>query len=301
MNAVSPISAAVNPLASRAMLAHVTVSQWSARKLDKGATAETNERHGASADAGRFNKALIAREALATIQSAAGAARTLHYAMTLPWLDDGARILPAAAYQAYSEKMRVHRVEFESAVDSFTSGYDSFVEASRKRLGTMFKAEDYPTAAEIRAKFAFGVRILPMPDASDFRVVLADSQAADIRAEIETAQRSALDNAMRDAWGRLTNVVGAMAGKLADYKPASTTQRAEGVFRDSLVENVKEMVEILPAFNLTGDAFMSDVVERMRRQLCAHTADTLRQDAKARNETAAAAAAIMADVAQYLA
>ena len=138
-----------NILASRAMLSAVTIRQWTARKLDKQITAEVADRHGAGADAGRYNKALIARDALAAIVTAANAARTEHYARTFPWLDDGARVLPAAGYLAYSETMRGLRSDFELAVELFLASYPSFVDDARQRLNGMFNESDYPSASEI--------------------------------------------------------------------------------------------------------------------------------------------------------
>ena len=64
-----------NVLSSKAMLAGLNITQWAARKVDKKVTRETNDAHGAAHDAGRYNKALIAKEALAAIVAAANAAR----------------------------------------------------------------------------------------------------------------------------------------------------------------------------------------------------------------------------------
>lgn len=306
MTAHAPLSAlqvspAANPLATRAMLSGLRIQQWSARKLDRKATAETNTRAGASSDAGRFNKALLSGEALGRIVTAANAARGAHYDRTLPWLDDGARILPAAAYATYSETMRRIRHDFEGAVEEFISGYPTFVEAARVRLGTMFDANDYPDVSEIRARFTFNVRVLPMPDASDFRVELATSQAEEIRAEIQATQKAALEGAMADAWRRISETVGRMAERLSAYKPATVTAKGENAFRDSLVVNVRELVAVLPAFNLTADPILADIIARMERDLCGADADRLRSDTAARKETAAAAAAILADVSAYMA
>lgn len=301
MNAHTPQPAG-SLLASRAMLTGLTIRQWSARKLDRKVTDEVNASHGAHVDAGRYNKALIAKEALGAIIAAATAARTLHYSRTLPWLDDGARILPAAAYASYSDSMRRLRVDFESAVDAFAAQYDSFVDDARVRLNGMFRDDDYPTAAEIRSKFGFAVRVLPMPDASDFRAQISDNQAATIRSEIEESTRVALQVAMGDAWQRVTECVSRMVERLNAYKPqAAKGLRAEGIFRDSLVENVRDLVEILPGFNLTGDAFLAQTIARMETDLCSHSADDLRDDAALRRDTAKAAEEILASVSQYLA
>ena len=91
----SSIMTTNNVLSTRAMLSGLTIRQWTARKLDKRVTAEVAATHGTDSHVGRYNKSLVAKESLAAIVAAANAARALHYARTLPWLDDGARILPA--------------------------------------------------------------------------------------------------------------------------------------------------------------------------------------------------------------
>jgi hypothetical protein len=301
MNAHSPISSQAGLLSSRAMLAGLSIRQWTARRLDKRVTEEVRQAHGASLDAGRYNKALVAKDSLAAIVSAANAARTAHYDRTLPWLDDGARILPAAGYIAYTEQLRTVRGDFESAVEAFVSNYPVFVDDAKSRLNGLFNADDYPHASDIRNRFAFAVRILPMPDARDFRVQLADGQADQIRQEVETATREALDHAMRDAWQRIAETVGRMVDRLNAYRPAIGGNKAEGIFRDSLVDNVRELVALLPSFNLTADQALDSITRRMESELCQHGADDLRESDALRADTAKAAESIMADVAAYLA
>jgi hypothetical protein len=283
------------------MLCGLTIRQWSARRLDRKVTDEVNASHGAAADAGRYNKALVAKDALAGIVTAANAARSLHYARTLPWLDEGARILPAAGFEAYSNAMRDLRHAFEAAVAAFVAAYPSYVDDARVRLNGMFDPADYPEASEIADRFAFGVRILPVPDAADFRVDLADAQAAEIRAAIESAARDALANATRDAWQRVAEVTGRMVERLNAFKPGGPNGRAENVFRDSLVENVRELASILPGLNLTNDPALARIAERMESDLCQHDAADLRDSDALRRDTAKAAAAILAEVSDFLA
>jgi hypothetical protein len=305
MNAQTPHTATHGPanmLAQRAMLATLNIRQWSARKIDKRITDEINTANGADSDAGRYNKVLVAKEALGAIVSAATAARALHSARTLPWLDDGARILPSPAYAAYSEAMRQIRVRFESAVDDFLTGYDAFVDDARIRLGRMFNESDYPSRDDIRGKFGFGVRVLPMPDAADFRAEISDFQAATIRAEIEESTRLALQVATADAWQRINETVAHMVNKLNAYRPSSGKgDKPEGIFRDSLVENVRDLVTLLPGFNLTNDPFMAQTIARIESDLCAREPEDLREDPIARQHVADAAQEILDSVAGYLA
>lgn len=258
-------------LSSKAMLASLNITQWTARKLDKRVTAQTNADHNAASDAGRYNKALIASSALAKLVSAGNVARTIHYEKTLPWLDSGARILPAALYQDYTNAMRQARETFETAAAEFIADYPAFVADARIRLNGMFNASDYPDSNEIRRRFSFSTNLFPVPNASDFRVDISEAQAAMIRADIETKGNEALDAAVKDAWQRIADVVGHMAAKLREFKPAKDGTKTAGIFRDSLVDNVRDLVAILPAFNITNDPKLADVAKRMA-DLCTNDA-----------------------------
>jgi hypothetical protein len=156
--------------------------------------------------------------------------------------------------------------------------------------------------SELRERFSLRVRTLPMPDASDFRVDIADAQARMIRDEIERDSRAALETAMGDAWKRVADVCSRMVERLQAYKPAAASgERASGIFRDSLVENVRDLVSVLPSFNLTNDPTLAVITSRLESDLCSHSAEELRDDSRLRDETARAAQSILDDVSAYLA
>jgi len=294
----APVSAPV--MADRTMLASLNIKQWGARRTDRKATRDVISAAGAASNAGRFNKWLIDPKALAGVQAAVSAARQEHAEYTLPWCNDGTRILPADAFLIYSEKMQRHRESFESEVALFLDGYQSLANDAQRHLGSLFDRRDYPGVAELRRRFAWSVDILPMPDASDFRVELGDSHVAAIKARIEQSTQDALSVAMGDTWTRLHGVVSKMVERLGSYKPAASGEKAQGIFRDSLVDNIRELVEVLPLLNIAGDANLSAMIDRARAELCEHSAGELRDDSAARNEVAEAAESIMADMAGFM-
>ena len=114
-------------ISSRAMLAQLSISQWTARKTDKRASAEILSRNDATRDSGRFNKSLVAKHALEGIASVAAAARAAHVEMSLPWMQDGTRILPVDAFNRYTETMQKLRNEFEHAVSDFCDSYPDYM------------------------------------------------------------------------------------------------------------------------------------------------------------------------------
>src|SRR5215472_6681338 len=174
------------------MLCSLSISQWSAAKHDRQASEEIAARHGAQPDVGRYNKLLIPKETLAEVHRVAGKARREHYFMTLPWDDDGYRVLPAAVYIEHTEKLREYSRQFLVAIAAFVAQFDRLVVDSRSRLGGLFRPEDYPTSKEIHDKFAFETKVMPLPDASDFRVSLGDEEKDRIKRQITASVEASL-------------------------------------------------------------------------------------------------------------
>jgi hypothetical protein len=303
VNAQSPIIAAAgNALSARAMLARLKISKWSAVKLDKKITHDVAEQHQAADGAGRYNKRLLGKGALAKIDTVANAARSEHASRTLPWSDEGARILSTRGFVDYSNKLRELKADFESAVAEFAANYSAYVDAARAELNGMFREADYPHIGDIAGRFSFSFEFSNMPDSRDFRVELDAAQAADIRASMDASAREAFAAATRDVWQRVAEAVGHMAEKLRAYKPATAKgETTAGVFRDSLVDNVRELVALLPSLNIADDPALTAIADRIARDLCADDAKALRDNAGARESVAAAAESILQDVSAYLA
>lgn len=274
-------------ISGRAMLVALRISTWTARKFDKRVTAEINAAHGADADAGRYNKLLITGESYRNLIKTCNAARSEHYAQTLAWSDEGWRLLPTANYMEYSESMRRHAAAFDDAFRDFAASYPDLREAARDRLNGMWRAEDYPTLSDLRHRFRFGVEYAPLPSAGDFRLSLPEAELDALGQQVEDRVTAATREAMADAWGRLSDVVEKMHERLAT---------PDAIFRDSLVGNVRELVDILARLNVTDDPDLETMRERVARELSVHEAATLREDGETRQETADAAAKILADM-----
>ena len=285
-------------LSSRAMLCSLSIAQWSARIHDRNASAEIAERHGARADVGRYNKILIPREALADIHRIAGEARREHYFMTLPWDDSGYRVLPAAAYLEHTAKLREYSTEYSAAVEAFASKFDQLVSDARARLGGLFRYDEYPRAGEIRHKFSFETRVMPLPDANDFRVTLGDEEKDRIKRQITESVQASLNIAIRELWQRLYEAVSHLAERLSAYKV--TGDGVEHPFRDSVVTNLVKLVDVMPKLNVTGDPELERLTTEVRTSLLVDPKD-LRKSDTVRTDTAKAAAAIAQHRAGYMA
>lgn len=236
-------------LQDKAMLITLSVSCWTARKQDKKVSVEVEAAHNAK-NAGRFNKDLINKEYLEKLTSYAGSIRAYHYKMTMPWMDNGARLLPSKLFSEYSAEMRRMKQEYARLVSDFAQTYPTLVSEARTRLGTMFDPDDYPDASELYAKFDVELDFMEVPSGADFRVDIADSERKRIAEEIaeRVAKRQAA--AKRSNWVRIREAVDRVVARLSARKT---------VIHDSLVENLEELVRLLPGLNIDDDPQMNHV------------------------------------------
>ena len=284
-------------LSARAMLVDLRISAWSARKFDKAATREVAQAHGAREDVGRYTKRLIGPgSVLDRINKAHSAARAEHYALTLPWLDTGARILSSPAYFPYSQRMRKAQGAIEDLVIDFAHEYPQLVSEARLRLNGLYNPDDYP--ADIRDKFAFGFNVFPMPTAQDFRADLGAVEVNRLKAQMETDFAARIENSMKDIWQRLYAVVSKMAQSLRAYQV--TADGVAAPFRDSLVANIKDVLSLVPLLNITNDAAITATALQIEDELTTLSADQLRCSKYDREKTAEKAEAIARQMADFI-
>ena len=300
MNAPALNISTSNALASRAMLVTLKISLWSARRLDKEITDEINSSHGAEKDAGRYNKLLIDRKALQPIEKVVSETRNGFAERTLPWLDDGQRIMANDAFLAHTNWINGQKAKFDAEVRKFLADYPNHVSDARKRLNGMFREDDYPDVSIIEKRFNIEVRIMPVQTASEFRVAMSEGQAEMIRREIEANVQKATRDAVGDVYRRVAEVCQRMVDRLGAYKPATRKgEKTEGIFRDSLVENVRDLVSVLPSLNITGDPALTDLGDKLK-SLAQWDAKVLRDSETKREDVKAQAEAILSNVAAYL-
>ena len=278
-------------LSTNTMLATLSISCWTGQRLDRTADKAVEKDFDAATGAGRYKKNLIDSAWLSDVRRIEREARDYHQRNTLPWLDDGVRILPAARFMAYAQAMRGYRTVFESHADTFVKSYGDAVHKASASLGKLFHMDDYPSRQEIRASFGFATRITPTPDAGDFRVAALDQSAVE---EIRQSCAAAIDEASRkavaDLYARLREVVQHAYDRLRD---------PEAVFRDSLVNNIRELLDLAPALNITADPVLDAAIAEIKELFYTTKPDFLRDDKRLRSLTSTAALDILRKMEGY--
>jgi hypothetical protein len=275
-------------ITQKAMLAAVHISIWTATKHDRKVSRDVADRHGAGERAGRYNKQLLmGAEKLEALRTLAGQIRQHFYKITLPWSDEGFRLLPAHFLFDLTARMREFEGEFSSGVDQFLSVYPDYIGEARAELGSMFLEADYPSATQLREKFSVKLEILPVPSGDDFRVTMSAEEQARIAREIDANVRQSLTRGTEDLWKRLRDVVSHMVDRLGE---------PETRFHASLVTNISDLVSLLPRLNVNQDPDLELFAEQIRNSLCNFTAQELKKNDSLRNATAAQAAGIVAQM-----
>lgn len=289
-----------NILATKAMLVRFSRSQWNQYAFDKAATAEVTQAHNADSKAGRFNKKLLEGSVnLKAVQKAYGAVYTHHMANTLPWADQGLRILPSANYFDYLNGHRPLVAAAEAAVNTFTepTAYAADVQAdqSTARLGTLFDPDLYPSPEYMKSLYGITLRFLPIPDEADFRVDLPNEVLEEVRRSTQVDVSQAMTEATKDLYARLLAPLKAMRDKLA------VPIGMEGaMFRDSLVGNVQDVINLLPKLNITGDKNLEILLCNAAREFESCTPASLRVLPQARKATQEKADALIAQMSAYM-
>ena len=271
-------------LSDKALLVQLNISQWTARKYDKRATEQVAVQNGSASQAGRYNKSLLPmNDALSNIHQKSTLIRKTFYANTLPWGIEGTQILPSANYLNFMTEFRKAKGDWQLLVNTFYQEYPRLHADAQRFLGNLYNRNDYPELHDIQRKFRMELPVFPVPS-DDFRVSIGDEELAKIQQDVETRVQNSAEQAMKEAWQRLYDRVKHMAEKLADPK---------SVFRDTLVENTKEVCSILSRLNFTDDPNLEDMRQQVEASLTNNHPESLRNDPDLRQSKAEEAKVIM--------
>ena len=268
-------------IGSSAMLVELKISCWTGRKKDKSASATVTSQNYADKGTASVNKMLLGKcDELIAIQKFVANSRNINYDATMPWSDLGQRLLTMPVYFKHHPILTGLQTEFYRMADAFCNGYWVEVSRAQARIGSLHRAEDYPSEDAIRSKFNFTISYIPLPDAGDFRVDIGNEQKQVLKDHYSEYYSRQFESAMGDVWQRTYKALSSMSERL-DYSGNDKKK----VFRDSLVGNVLSMVELLTVCNITNDSQMSAMAMQLEDALRGVTPDGLRENESLRVET----------------
>ena len=272
----------VQSISSSSMLVELGIGVWTGRKQDKRASEEVVAANHADKGVARVTKSLLGNcDELDALVKFAANVRNIHYNSTLPWSDMGPRLLPTPRYFTYHKNMSALQAEFFRMVDAFVAAYDLEVAAAQAKLGDLFDVREYPNASELRQKFSFRFNYIPLPDAGDWRLDIANEALASLQAQYQSHYQTQLNSAMNDIWKRLYETLSTLSRQLSDKTEDGKTPRIYA----SVFERMQEVLDLMETCNMTGDMQMQLMQRKLAAAFRGVSAEAVKDDAYLRRDT----------------
>jgi hypothetical protein len=138
---------------------------------------------------------------------------------------------------------------------------------------------------------------------------LSQKDNARIQAEIEARTQAKLKGIVADLWKRTHECVFRISDRLKAYDEreqriaeaqvngsGEDVDTRTGTFTNTLISNLRELIEIMPDLDLTDDAELAAMRQRMLNQLTLYEADDLRKSPALRKRVTDNAEAILGDI-----
>jgi len=264
----------VGGLVASSILVDLSVSVWVGRKLDKKNTKKiVSDNNATTRDAALVTKKLFAdNKLLEEVSRRANKVRTYVDDVTLPWMA-GTKLLPMTAFLNFQQRMAALSDEFYEAVEEFLKDYDIQVSAMAFKLGSLFDRTEYPDADTIRSRCRMSWDFMPLPTAGDFRVDAEQMLCNELQLAYEAALKRKIEDSMESMWQRLKECLDHLMDRLG------STDGKNNIFRDSLMQNALELVNLLKDFNIAKDPKMEQA-----RQLLLAAIDGVEPEELRKNE-----------------
>ena len=282
----------IKTLHEKAVLVKLVQHSWSGRKVDpKVGEHAAKSFEAKSARIGRYYKQTFPKEDLADAAEIRRKAYTYHMTNTLPWMDGGVRMTPVTELQSYLDFMRKCETEHQAAVNKIAKNFADSVKLGMQLQGKMANIADYPTAESIKSRFGLETIVMQLPSTTDWRIDVPKQQLTELKAEAERDMQRLQQDALRDLWQRLSEEVGHVQERL---------NKDDAVFRNSLFENIKEVVSVVAKLNFANDTQLEAMRKEVEAKLAKQTPDEVRADQALRKKVAGDAAAIMKKMSTYM-
>lgn len=249
----------VKSLSSSAMLVSLSISLWTARKLDRKVSNDVDISNSTMTKAGNYHKNLLAGDdSLSSIQKLAGLIRTYHITQTSPWNDNGDRLLTTSQFFDYKQEMARLEKQYWDLVKDFVAGYGTRISAAAFQLGSLFDRGEYPDVDQVISKFGFKVNYAPLPESGDWRVDINNEGLNGLKDSYDKLYESNLEKISADNYDRLFKILTKLSFGLRTNEDGT-----KGKIYESVLDNAKELCSLLTHFNVKGDTQL----EAMRIQL----------------------------------
>ena len=285
----------VSILKKKAIMVRLTTKNLNRNKADKDLAKIVHDAKKVG-DPGsvRVSKSIFPKDRTDKYMKPSAECKNYFYEHTSPWDDRGWRLLAVDIFKPFTQKIKSLTTTYKSAVFDFVDAFEDAIEEMQSDavLGEAFKRSDYEkwfnrdgsvNREELLKNFKLEVEFDTVTTGNDLAASITDFDREMIAQEIDAKATAKFAAAQADLAKRLHTVITNMHERLAV---------ADQTFRDTLVGNIEDLCDLIPAMNLAGDPKLNALAEQAKANLCKWDPQTLRDDLDKRKETAEEAAKI---------
>ncbi len=216
-------------------------------------------------------------DALFNLKSHFNAWRSEHNRITRPWDGASTRLLPAKLVPQYLDLKSKFEEQTPQKIAEFVDAYPDWEITAPSRMGSLYSASDFPTLSECRERIEYDTAMIPLPEAVQWQRMSLIGPQLITQMETQTNERiaKAVEAARVQTWQDLIEPVEKIVQTLSKDRPR--------IF-DSLIGNLNDIVSLVGAFNLSGDAELTRFAEECKAELATVNADDLRSDPAVRSK-----------------
>jgi|TARA_R110000824_G_scaffold745_1_gene4658 hypothetical protein len=285
-------------LGEKALLVRLSVKHPSFAKTDKAVSLEVADSKNANKKAVKVIKTTIdtTHQSYKGVKTARGKLYNLFASETAPWSEDGWYIIKAQGYDRFTEAMREARDSFDVAVADFLKVYPELVDQAPDRLGDLYDASLFPSVEDCKELFYVDIEVRPVPEAGDFRVAMSADDKQKIATQIQRKNDQRVKEVTTDLFDRTHDVVSNMVQRLEAFDPDKKGAKLYG----SLVDNVRDIAELLPSLNVGDDPRLERLAKEIGLRLTEADTATLKKDEGKRKQVTDHAREIMNQIDDFI-
>ena len=256
-----------------------------------GASAKVEQAYRTAIGRAKVTKGLFSKQDTKALEKVANEARKFLDEQTLPF-GKHQRMIPAEAFFKFSEEFGEIKAEFEHQKQRFLNTYHLSLSRAEFELGDLFDETNYPSHQYLENHIQMVIETSVVSPENAFDKISGMDQATvdKLKAEALEQQARKLEEAMKSLVKRLLKTLTHMVTRLVDE---------DAKFKNTLVSNIHDSVEAIRGLNITDDAELNTLADRVEEILTGISAQELRNDKELRKETAKEAKEIIDRLADY--
>ena len=284
-------------LREKALTVRLFRKKISRNKLDKVLSEELRKLKKVDDDVSlRVNKSIFTKDATDAFMKILSEAGKYYYRVTTPWDDKGFRLLSVDIFKEFVKKFKSYTREFRTTVEAFMDGIEGDIQLMEKTLGTAFSRSDYDhlflSSGELdretfRKSFSLELEYGTVSSSGDIRAELTKDDRDIIAAHITEKNNQKFAATQKHIITCLHEHILKIHERLCD---------SEKIFRDTLIENLNDLCDLIPKMNIAGDPVLNQLAADAKKTLCHWDAQTLRDDNTIRTDVADEAEKILGNM-----